>query len=134
MSDFCTVSDVSSLFRPLNLDEQTKVTALIPLVCDQLRVYADRVGKDLDAMIAESTEYANVAKMVTVDIVSRVIRQDTSGEPLSQFSQSALGYTISGSPVMAGGGIGSAILKNDLKRLGLKNQRYGVIDWYGCND
>lgn len=134
MSDFCTLQDVIDLFRPLNATEQTKVTALIPLVCDALRQYGDRVGMDLDAKIAESTEYASVAKLVTVDIISRILRQEKDGEPMSQFSQTALGYTISGSPVMAGGGIGAAILNNDLKRLGIKRQRYGALDLYAGND
>lgn len=131
MNDFATVQDVIELFRPLTADEQTKVTKLIPLVCDALRVEAKKVGKDLDAMVTDSSEYSSVAKLVTVDIVSRILRQNLDGEPLSQFSQSALGYTVSGSPIMAGGGISSAILKNDLKRLGLKKQRYGVIEFYG---
>lgn len=131
MSDFATVQDVENLFRPLTLDEKTRVEALLPLVSDAIRYEAEKVGKNIDEQISESAIYSNEVKLVTVDIVSRILREDISVEPMSQFSQSALGYTISGSPVMAGGGIGGAILKNDLKRLGLKRQKYGVIDFYG---
>jgi len=52
----------------------------------------------------------------------------TDGEPLSQFSQSALGYTVSGTYLTPGGGI--FIKNSELQRLGLKRQRYGVIDFY----
>lgn len=131
MSDFCTVQDVIDIFRPLTQDEQDKTEKMIPLICDTLRGYAKRVGKDIDEMILENPSYANVCKMVTIDIVSRCLRQNLDAEPMTQFSQSALGYTISGSPAMAGGGVGSAILNNDLKRLGLKVQRYGALEIYG---
>lgn len=131
MSDFATVQDVIDLFRPLSLDETTKVTALIPLVCDALRYEAEKVNMDLDDMVAEDSTLASVAKLVTVDVIGRVLRQSTSGEPMSQESQSALGYTWSGTYAIPAGGIAQAIMKNDLKRLGIMRQRYGVIDFYG---
>jgi hypothetical protein len=52
---------------------------------------------------------------------------------MTQESQSALGYTWSGTYAIAGGGIAQAIMRNDLKRLGLKRQNYGVIEYYGEN-
>ena len=64
---------------------------------------------------------------MTVDIVARVLRQSQNGEPLAQESQSALGYTWSGTYAIPGGGIAGAIMKNDLKRLGLRRQQYGVM-------
>lgn len=130
MSDYATVQNVIDLFRPLSVDEQARVEKIIPLVCDALRYEADKVNKNLDEMIAQDPKLLSIAQMVTVDIVSRILRQDISVEPMSQYSQSALGYSVSGSPVMAGGGIGAAILKNDLKRLGLKRQRYGALEIY----
>jgi len=89
-----------------------------------------KVGKDLDEMIdADETDaYSSVVKMVTVDIVSRALRQSMDGEPLSQESQSALGYSWSGTYAIPGGGISNAIMRNDLKRLGLRRQQYGVIE------
>jgi hypothetical protein len=79
-------------------------------------------------MIYENDALASVAKMVTVDIVVRVLRQSQEGEQMSRESQSALGYTWSGTYAVPGGGISGAIMRNDLKRLGIKRQRYGVID------
>lgn len=130
MSDFATVQDVIDLWRPLSQDEQTRATKLIPLVDDELRHEAELVGKDLDAMIAADTNLASVAKVVTVDVVSRILRQSTDGDPMTQESQAANGYSWSGTYAIPGGGIANAIMRNDLKRLGLRGQRYGVIEWY----
>lgn len=130
MADYATVNDVITLWRPLTADEQTRVTALIPLVCDGLRVEAHKVGKNLDMMIDEDPALESVAKAVTVDVVSRILRQNVDSEPMTQESQSALGYVWSGTYAIPGGGIANAIMKNDLKRLGLKVQRYGVINFY----
>ena len=131
MSDFSTVQDVNDLWRPLTNDEQTRASNLIPLVCDALREEAAKVGQDLDARISVETPLASVAKMVTVDIVARILRQSTDGDPMTQESQAGLGYSWSGTYAVPGGGMSNAIMKNDLKRLGIKRQRYGVIEFYG---
>lgn len=131
MSDFATVQDVNDLWRPLTNDEQTRASNLIPLVCDALREEAAKVGQDLDARISVETPLASVAKMVTVDIVARILRQSTDGDPMTQESQAGLGYSWSGTYAVPGGGMSNAIMKNDLKRLGIKRQRYGVIEFYG---
>ena len=131
MSSFATLADVSLLTgKSYTSEEQERITALLPLVSDALRYEAAKVGKNLDEMIdADETDaYASVVKMVTVDIVSRVLRQSMDGEPLSQESQSGLGYSWSGTYAIPGGGIANAIMRNDLKRLGLRRQQYGVIE------
>ena len=129
-SNYCTVDDVMTLWRPLTAEEQTRVEALIPVVSAELRVEASKVGKTLDVLVSNSMDYAQTVKAVTVDIIARTMRQSTDSEPMSQFSQSALGYTVSGTYLNPYGGI--YISKNDLKRLGLKRQRYGVINFtYG---
>lgn len=133
MSDYATVQDIIELWRPLSQDEQTRAAALIPLVCDELRHEAEIVGKDLDEMISADTSLASVAKVVTVDVVSRILRQSTDGDPMTQESQAANGYSWSGTYAIPGGGIANAIMRNDLKRLGLRGQRYGVIEFYGQN-
>jgi len=117
-------------------EEQERITALLPLVSDALRYEAIKVGKNLDDMINadETGAYSSVVKMVTVDVVSRVLRQSTDGEPLSQESQSGLGYSWSGTYAIPGGGIANAIMRNDLKRLGLRRQQYGVIELWGKSE
>lgn len=131
MSDFATIDDITALFRPLSNEEQTRAAALLPVVSDMLRYEANKVGKDLDAMIAANTVLANVAKSVTVDIVSRTLLTSTTDEPMTQMSQSALGYTVSGSYLSPGGGI--FIKRSELSRLGLKRQQIGGIELYEAN-
>lgn len=130
LEPFATVADVNLLFRTLTESEETRVNALLPIISDELRCRAEAVGKDLDALIAADPKRASVAKEVTVSAVSRILRQNTSGEALTQESQAGLGYSWSGSYAVPGGGIGNAILPSDLKRLGLKRPRVGVIDFY----
>lgn len=129
MSAFATLADVQTLTGMTYSEaEQGRINALLPMVSDALCWEAERVGQNLQQMIYENDALASVAKMVTVDIVVRVLRQSQEGEPMSQESQSALGYTWSGTYAVPGGGISGAIMRNDLKRLGIKRQRYGVID------
>ncbi|MDO5131443.1 MAG: Gp19/Gp15/Gp42 family protein [Eubacteriales bacterium] len=129
MADFATPADVQAITgKTYTETELTRIGALLPLISDALRNEAARVGKDLDAMAAASGTYASVVKMVTIDVVVRVLRQSQEGEPLSQESRGALGYTWSGTYAIPGGGISGAIMRNDLKRLGLKKQKIGVIE------
>lgn len=129
---FATVQDVETLWRPLSAEEQERAANLLPLISDELRVIARGVGKDMDEMVASDEAYASVAKLVTVDVCVRVLRQSTDGDAMTQESQSALGYSWSGTYAVPGGGIANSILNNDLKRLGLKRQQIGVIyTWPG---
>jgi len=130
MSDYATVDDVITLWRELTADEVTRVEALLPIISDELRSRAIFVGRDLDAMIEATPSLASVAKEVTVSAISRILRQSTSGEIMSQESQSGLGYSWSGTYAIPGGGIGNAILPSDLKRLGLRRPKIGIIDFY----
>ena len=126
MADYATVTDVAKLWRPLTTDEATRATELIPIICDSLRYEAEKVGKNLDDMVAASTVLASVAKSVTVDVVARTLMTSTDQEPATQFSQSALGYSVSGTYLVPGGGL--FIKKSELARLGLKRQQRRVID------
>lgn len=127
--DYATVTDVATLFRPLTTEEQERATALIPLVSSALRVEAAKVGINLDAEIAASADLAAVAKSVTVDVVARVLMTSTDSEPMTQYSESALGYSVSGTYLVPGGGL--FIKKSELARLGIRRQRIGVIEPYG---
>lgn len=129
-NSYATISQVSVLWRPLNAGEEDKVEALLKSVSSVLRNEARKVGKDLDEMVEADDDYAEVVAAVTIDIVARVMRQSTTGEVMSQESQSALGYTWSGTYAVPGGGIANAVMRNDLKRLGLRRQRIGVIEFY----
>ena len=126
MADYATVADLATLWRPLTQDEASRAEALIPLVCDSLRMEAKMRGKDLDAMIEAEPVLASVAKSVTVDVVARTLMTSTNSEPTTQFSEAALGYSVSGTYLVPGGGL--FIKKSELSRLGLRRQKRGVID------
>lgn len=125
MSNFATIEDINTLWRQMTTDESTRADALLPIVSDSLREEAFKVGKNLDDMIEERPTLASVAKSVTVDVVARALMTSTDSEPATQFSESALGYSVSGTYLVPGGGL--FIKKSELARLGLKRQRMGVI-------
>lgn len=128
MAAYATLEDLETLWRPLDEDEKERAQALLDLVSDSLRYEAEKLNKDLDAMIEESPALATVAKSVTVDIVARTLMTSTREEPMSQMTQSALGYSFSGTFLNPGGGL--FIKRSELARLGLKRQRYGAMEIY----
>ena len=132
MVPFATVDDMTTLWRAMSVDEQGRAAALLEVVSASLRTAADNVGKDLDLMIAKNPSLAVVAKSVTVDVVARTLMTSTDQEPMTQMSQSAGGYSASGTFLVPGGGL--FIKKSELARLGLRRQRIGVIDPYGISD
>lgn len=131
MTTFATVEDLETLWRSLKFDERKRAEALLSIVSDSLREEAKKVRKDLDKMVAESLSYSSVVKSVTVDVVARTLMTSTDQEPMTQMAESAMGYSFSGSYLVPGGGL--FIKDSELKRLGLKKQRYGVIELYGTN-
>lgn len=132
MNPFATIEDLELLWRELSESEKPRATQLLIIISDSLRVEADKVGKDLDAMIADSVSFGSVVKSVVVDVTARTLMTSTDQEPMTQFSQGALGYQVSGSYLVPGGGL--FIKNSELNRLGLKRQRVGGIDLYGLED
>ena len=131
MTTFATVEDLETLWRSAKFDEQGRAKALLEIVSDSLREEAKKVSKDLDKMVLDSPSYQSVVKSVTVDVVARTLMTSTDQEPMTQMAESAMGYSFSGSYLVPGGGL--FIKESELKRLGFKKQRYGVIDLYGTN-
>ena len=129
MDSFATVEDIELLWRELNSDEAQKAESLLPVVSDSLRYEAQKVGKNLDDMLKEDEVLKNVAKSVTVDVVARALMTSTNSEPMEQMSQSALGYSVSGTFLVPGGGL--FIKKSELARLGIRRQKCGVVNLYG---
>ena len=126
---FATLEDMTILWRAMTPSEEKWADALLKIVSDSLRVEASKVGKNLDNMVESDEAYASVVKSVTIDVTARTLMTSTNSEPLSQMSQSALGYTVSGTFLVPGGGL--FIKKSELARLGLRRQRIGVMDLYG---
>lgn len=126
---YATLTDITVLWRRMTDEETLRAEALLPIVSAQLRTEAARAGRDLDAMIAAAPDLALVARSVTVDVVARTLMTSTNQEPMTQMSQSAGGYTASGTFLVPGGGL--FIKKSELARLGLRRQRMGVMEIYG---
>ncbi|WP_413537531.1 phage Gp19/Gp15/Gp42 family protein [Enterococcus malodoratus] len=128
MQPFATITDLSNLWRTLKMDEVDRAEFLLEVVSDSLREEAHKVGKDLDVMTKERPSYATVVKSVVVDVVARTLMTSTDQEPMTQYSEGAMGYSVSGSYLVPGGGL--FIKDSELKRLGLRRQRMGVIEPY----
>ena len=130
LEKFATLDDLKNLWRDLEENEVSRANALLNTVSHVLRVEAKKVNKDLDLLVKDES-YSYLVKSVVVDIVARTLMTSTNQEPMTQYAESALGYSVSGSFLVPGGGL--FIKDSELKRLGFKNQRYGVIDLYGIN-
>ena len=124
--NYLTTDELISYWRPMTPEEIERAEKLIPIICATLRIEAKKVDKDLDAMIEADEDLLLVAKSVVCDILTRMLLTSTSQEPLSQFSQTAGSYTVSGTYLNAGGGL--FIKKTELARLGIKRQRYGGMN------
>ena len=125
---FATVEDLDTLWRSVEGHEIGRSEELLKTVSHVLRVEAKKVNKDLDLLVKEDESYSYLVKSVVVDIVARTLMTSTNQEPMTQYSESALGYSVSGSFLVPGGGL--FIKDSELKRLGFKKQRYGVIEFY----
>ena len=128
MDSYATLEDVTSVSgATYTAEEQQRITDLLPRVSNLIRVEGAKVGKDVDALITADEAYSNVVNTVTCDVVIRIMRQSTTGEPMSQESQGALGYTWSGSYAVPGGGVTMSLMENEKRTLGFKRQVYGSI-------
>lgn len=128
-TSFATLEDVIAISgATYTAEQQERIDTLLPLVSDLIRSEGEAVGKDIDEAVETDAAYASVVKMVTCDVVSRIMRQSTTGEPMSQESQSALGYSWSGTYAIPGGGAAMSLLNNERKLLGLRRQRYGAME------
>lgn len=130
--NYATIDDITSLWRPMTPQETERANALLPVVCASLHAEARKRGRNLDAMVEKDPDLAEVAKSVTVDVVARTLMTSTNQEPMTQMSQAAGGYSASGTLLVPGGGL--FIKRSELDRLGLRRQRFGVMELYGGND
>lgn len=128
MSAYATVDDLSEYWRPMTESEQARAEILLENVSAEIRLYAKGLGLDFDTMVQADEDLSTVTQSVVMDTVARILNQSTTDEAVSQYSQSGLGYSVSGTYLVPGGG--SLVLNRDLKRLGLKRQRVGILEVY----
>ena len=129
MTDYATLADVMAITgNTYTAAEQDRIEELLGLVSALIRNEGRKVDMDIDQMIADDSNYGEVVKMVTVDVTVRAMRQTTTGNPMSQESQGALGYTWSGTYAVPGGGVAMSLMRNEKKILGIRRQKYGVME------
>lgn len=129
MTNYATLDDLTALFRPLEASETDKANLLLQAASANLRAEARRRNKDFDAMLADDPDLLPIAKEIICHVVGNALNANVHSEPMSQVSQSALGYSVSGTYAVPGGGL---FFKNsELRRLGLMRQQVGTIDPFG---
>lgn len=124
--NYATTNDVITLWRELSADEIEKADSIIGLVSSLIRFEGSKQGINTDDLATENADWANIAKLVTVAVVKRYMNESDDSTQLSQSTQSALGYSLTGTYIVGGGGI--KLLNNELKQLGFKSQRLGIIE------
>ena len=103
MKNLSTIDEVQNLWKELTQEEQEKVEHLLPVVSGILRVEADKVGKDIDAMIESGEIPQPVVDSVVTDIIRRYINSSKDeSAPKTQFAEAALGYSVSGTYLVSG--------------------------------
>lgn len=126
-NNFASVNDIIARGKSLTAEESETAELIIQEVSSQLRYNAQMVGKNIDEMIADIPGYEDIVRGVVCDVVKRYLTDNDNNMPaMTQLSESAMGYTISGSPLSPGGGV--FIKRSELARLGLRRQQMGVID------
>lgn len=127
---YATVEDVIALRGAQSADALERLAGILPVISSQFRVEASNHGKDLDAMIAANADLAEVTKCLVVDgAMSYYHSSQSTDAPLTQFAQSALGYSISGSYANPGGGLYTK--KAWLKLLGITRPQVGTLEVWG---
>lgn len=121
-----TVDEYEAKFNKHLTDaEKEQVKLLLIDASSLLRVEASNRGFNLDFIIARDDDKKNVAKMVVLASVKRVMQKLDERGAFEQVSESALGYSFSGTYVNPGEDI--YFLNNELKRLGLDRKAQGFF-------
>lgn len=128
MTNYATVQDIMDSGRQLSADEMTIAENKISEASAMIRLKAKAIGKDFNLLISEDDDLKAVAKSVVVSTVIRYLNDSKTEPAMSQFSQSAGGYSISGTYAAAGARV--SIWDSEWKLLGLKRQRFGVLEMY----
>ena len=128
MTDYATVQDIIDSGRALSADELNIAKMKIAEASSMIRLKAKAVGKNFDLMIADDEDLASVTKSVVVSCIIRYLNDSKTEPAISQFSQSAGGYSMSATYAAAGARV--SIWDSEWKLLGLKRQQFGTLEMY----
>ena len=129
VTNYATLDDLTTLVRPLDPSETGKASLLLEAASASLRAEASRRNKDFDAMLAEDPDLVPIARDVVCSMVRRALAVDANAQAMSQVSQSAMGYSVSGTFAVPGGSLYA--LNSELRRLGLRRQVATVLEPFG---
>lgn len=126
-----TVTDLIERWRHMTVDETAKAGVLINDYEAELHLYASERGIDIDARL-DDENYKQIFKAVVCAAVAEQMANATDSPAMTQMSQSALGYSVSGTFLNPGGGL--FIRNNLLKQLGLLKQKARAVNLYADMD
>ena len=113
MKSYATVNDIIKTGKNLTPAQTETAEILIETASSKLRLIASRYGKNIDKMIDALNSFSDTP-------------------PVTQESQSALGYTASMTYLNAGQSL--YFLRNELKELGILRQQFGALEVFGNYD
>lgn len=128
---YAEVSDITALGRTLTNQQQEAAEALLEQASAKLRLMAQKYKKNIDELIADPVtgeDYALAVKSVVVQAVCRALDSVTGNTVASQGTESIGAYSLTMSYLNAGQSL--YFLRNELKDLGLMQQRFGWLDMY----
>lgn len=129
---YASVEDITALGRSLTNQQSEAADVLLEQASAKLRLFAQKYGKNIDTMIADPVtgeDFALAVKSVVVQAVCRALDSVESNTVASQGTESIGAYSLTMSYLNAGQSL--YFLRNELKDLGLMQQRYGLLDMYG---
>lgn len=127
--NYATLDDLTVLVRPIEAQETEKANLLLEAASATLREEAKRRNKDFDSMLEEDPYLVPIARDVVCNMVRRALAVDVNQEPMTQVSQAAMGYSVSGTYAVPGGSLYA--LNSELRRLGLRRAIVTTLDPYG---
>lgn len=132
MAVYAEVADIRAIGRSLTEAQSEAAERLIEYASARLRVIARKVGRDIDAHIADpdtGADYALAVKFVIVQAVCRALDSMNAGTgAISQGSETLGAYSVS--MTYYNPGQICYFTKNELKDLGLLRQTYGAMELY----
>lgn len=128
---YAAVSDITALGRSLTNQQQEAAEVLIAEASAKLRLMAQKYKKNIDELIADPVtgeDYALAVKSVVVQAVCRALDAINDSGAVSSASESLGPYSYTFQYANAGQLL--YFLRNELKDLGLMQQRYGFLNLY----
>lgn len=128
---YASVEDITALGRSLTNQQSEAADVLLAQASAKLRLSAQKYGKNIDNMITDPVtgeDFALAVKSVVVQAVCRALDSVERSTVVSQGTESIGAYSMTMSYLNAGQSL--YFLRNELKDLGLMQQRYGFINLY----